>query len=265
MVKKKRISLLEPEPQKAPPPEAANGGRRRRKSSGLQRMLVVSLVVHFLGFVGYAVIAAARFEPPDKTDVIPVTLVTMPAPTVSPSVVPPPQPENIQKPTVPDPLVEPPVKKKEEPPPKPPEPEIKEPVKKPKEEPPPPTPEKKGVISEAPARKVDRPTLSDDPVGDIEVEGPEFEFAYYLKAIRRKIASKWNPPVEVAANGETTGVVRFRILRSGEVMEISVWEPSGMTVFDQSALRAVQAAGPLPPLPPEYPADELGIKLRFVR
>ena len=260
---KTRIHLTDTDP--AEERKAAERRAGRRRPWGLQRMVVVSLILHMIGFVSYAVMAAARFKPPEK-DMIPVTLVPMapPQPTIQPKPEPPPPPEDIRRPTVPDPLDKPPVKKEEEPPVKPPEPEEK-PVEKPKEEPPPPKDQPRtGVISDEPPRKVEVPKPSLDPVGDIEVEAPEFEFAYYLKAIRRKIASKWNPPTEVPATGETTGVIRFVIQRSGEVTEVSVWEESGTGVFDLSALRAVQIAN-LPPLPPEYASDQLGIKLRFVR
>jgi TonB family protein len=38
---------------------------------------------------------------------------------------------------------------------------------------------------------------------------------------------------------------------------------SGLPFVDRAALRAVMAASPLPPLPPEYAASQLGVHLIF--
>ena len=50
-----------------------------------------------------------------------------------------------------------------------------------------------------------------------------------------------------------TAVVRFGILANGEVVEVELAERSGDTVFDESAIRAVRKASPLPPPPGGLP------------
>ena len=99
----------------------------------------------------------------------------------------------------------------------------------------------------------------------IGVEGPISAYAYYLLAVRDKVATHWRPPSGVAvAGGEVASTVNFRIDRRGRIMASYVEKPSGKEVFDQAGLRAVAMADPLPPLPQDYDGDWLGIHLRFV-
>lgn len=99
----------------------------------------------------------------------------------------------------------------------------------------------------------------------IGVEGPISQYAYYLQAVRDKIATHWNPPPGlVSAGKQVVSMVNFRIDRRGKISASYVEEPSGNGVFDKAGLRAVALAEPLPPLPQDYPGEWLGIHLRFV-
>ena len=60
-----------------------------------------------------------------------------------------------------------------------------------------------------------------------------------------------------------SAVIAFRILRSGQVTDVKIEVPSGIPVYDRAATRSVYAANPLPPLPPEYRGDALGVHIRF--
>ena len=88
----------------------------------------------------------------------------------------------------------------------------------------------------------------------------DFPFAYYVEQILSLIGANWFKPE--SAEG-TTCVVSFRILRSGQVTEVKVETPSGVSYYDRAAARAVYAANPLPPLPPDYRNDALGVHLKF--
>ncbi|MBD3161826.1 MAG: TonB family protein [Candidatus Eisenbacteria bacterium] len=99
----------------------------------------------------------------------------------------------------------------------------------------------------------------------IGADGPISAYAYYLLAVRDRVATYWRPPAGVGtAGGEVASTVNFRIDRRGRVTASYVEEPSGKAVFDQAGLRAVAMADPLPPLPQDYDGDWLGIHLRFV-
>jgi TonB family protein len=97
----------------------------------------------------------------------------------------------------------------------------------------------------------------------IQVEGEVLPYSYYLAVVQQKIASYWDPPPDLGGN-EVAVVVWFRIEKDGSIKTSYIEEPSGSTVFDTSALRALERSAPLPPLPIEYPGDHLIIHLRFV-
>lgn len=90
------------------------------------------------------------------------------------------------------------------------------------------------------------------------LEGRPFQFPWYLEQIYRKVARNWRP-----AGGSLKATVHFRIARSGQLSEVEVTESSGNFLYDQAALRAVQASNPMPPLPEEYGGDWLGVFFDF--
>lgn len=90
------------------------------------------------------------------------------------------------------------------------------------------------------------------------LDNPDFTYDYYVKRMVALIRARWNRP-QVAE--DTESVVHFRILRDGTIQELELREASGSVVFDRSALRAIQDASPLPPLPVGYRQDSLGVSL----
>ena len=92
----------------------------------------------------------------------------------------------------------------------------------------------------------------------------DFRFAYYLAAIRNKIGSRWVPPPGMDARGRLVrATVYFRIHHDGQISIASVETSSGYAFFDQTAMRALLAATPLPPLPAGYTDDYLGVHFGF--
>ncbi len=88
----------------------------------------------------------------------------------------------------------------------------------------------------------------------------DFPFAYYAEQVQALIGANWLKP-DVPAG--TACVVAFRIQRSGQVTDVKVETPSGLGFYDRAATRSIYAANPLPPLPPEFRRDELGVHIRF--
>ncbi len=92
----------------------------------------------------------------------------------------------------------------------------------------------------------------------------DFRFAYYLAALRNKIGSRWVPPQGVDAGGHAIRtVLYFRIARDGQVTLTQVESSSGYAFFDQTAVRALLSATPLPPLPAGYSDQYLGVHFGF--
>lgn len=134
-------------------------------------------------------------------------------------------------------------------------------------------PPKKGVKSESKAPSVKEVTPA--PAADltprwfsadssrsasVRTDG-DFRFAYYLAALRNKIGSRWVPPQGVS--GPITATLYFRIGRDGQVSMSEIEKSSGYAFFDQTALRALLSATPLPPLPAGYTDQYLGVHFGF--
>jgi len=97
----------------------------------------------------------------------------------------------------------------------------------------------------------------------IGVDG-DFKFAYYLSALRSKIAARWDPPSGMEFRPYPyRAVLYFRVQRDGRVAAIAVENSSGFPFFDQTAMRALQKASPLPPLPEGYKDQYLGVHFAF--
>lgn len=88
----------------------------------------------------------------------------------------------------------------------------------------------------------------------------DFPFAYYVEQLLSLIGANWFKP---ESSEGTNCVVSFRILRSGQVTDVKVDSTSGVSYYDRAAARAVYAANPVPPLPPDYRNDSLGVHLKF--
>lgn len=88
----------------------------------------------------------------------------------------------------------------------------------------------------------------------------DFPFAYYAEQIQALIGANWLKP---DVPGGTACVVTFRIQRSGQVTDVKVETSSGLAFYDRAAARSVYSANPLPPLPPEFRGEQLGVHIRF--
>ncbi len=99
-------------------------------------------------------------------------------------------------------------------------------------------------------------------LGSAFVEGGDFESPYYLNIAFGKIRENFTNPLR-QTNLPIRATVYFIIQKNGKVVESEIETSSGITIFDQSALRAVLSSNPLPPLPQEYKGEWLGIHLEF--
>jgi len=92
----------------------------------------------------------------------------------------------------------------------------------------------------------------------------DFPFAYYLNLIEGRITRQWQPKqLGFRAGANRACVVHFVIARSGHVSRVSIVQTSGVALFDREALRAVQAAAPLAPLPAKFAGRDLPVSMIF--
>jgi TonB family protein len=96
------------------------------------------------------------------------------------------------------------------------------------------------------------------------LDGVDFPYNYYLEVVRAKVAQAWVVPQGSASRGRRIeSTIRFRILRDGSVSESRVEEPSGLSIYDQAALRAVSNVRRFPPLPQEFGGEFLVVHFQF--
>lgn len=172
-----------------------------------------------------------------------------PAPIIPPRVEPPPKPKAVAKSKISPPIRHkaeaplPPLKLKQQPPPEPaPKPEA------PSQQPPVPTqPAQQGPVPPSPP---------------LQVDAPEFDCGSYCVLLQRKLEGEWSPP-SVSAQGSVQAVIGFTINRDGTVSNVAVDNSSNNFYFDQAALRAVQQAVPLPPLPHTLTSSTLRVHMTF--
>jgi protein TonB len=86
---------------------------------------------------------------------------------------------------------------------------------------------------------------------------------WYADLIRQRVAEKWRSQDLDAKLNNLEVVVNFDIQKSGQVTSIRVFQRSGNYAVDQSAMRAVQEASPLPGLPPEFERNVANVEFRF--
>ena len=103
----------------------------------------------------------------------------------------------------------------------------------------------------------------------VEVAGPGVgagggtALAQYLTLVDWKIQGNW-VPVASAVQPEAVVVIRFRVLRSGQVKDLALETSSGNASMDNAALRAVRQSLPFPPFPNLLTEPLLDLRYRFV-
>jgi len=97
-------------------------------------------------------------------------------------------------------------------------------------------------------------------------EGGDFgeRYGWYVASVRNRISGNWllstiSPNIVSAPRLYMT----FTILRDGSVTEVEITQSSGLPEVDRSALRAVLASNPLPPLPADYAGNRVKVSLYF--
>jgi protein TonB len=86
---------------------------------------------------------------------------------------------------------------------------------------------------------------------------------WYAQMIRDRLAQNWVTNGLDAHTQSTPAVVSFHILRDGSIRNPQITQSSGNPTIDNSALRAVYAASPLQPLPPQISENDILAEFTF--
>ena len=86
----------------------------------------------------------------------------------------------------------------------------------------------------------------------------------YYNLIWKRIRSGWVlPDAALAGQKNLEAIIGIRISPNGQIEDIQFEKKSGNPIFDESALRAIQKANPLPPLPPGFEGERFDVGVRF--
>jgi protein TonB len=120
-----------------------------------------------------------------------------------------------------------------------------------------------GLPSAAPARAAagTTPGLEFGPPGPGVPSGTDSGGDWYLAGVQQKIWINWNQQIK-AGYTQSVGVT-FTILPDGNVTGVRVTQPSGASLLDMAAQRAILNAAPFGPLPREYGQNPRTIQALF--
>jgi TonB family protein len=90
-------------------------------------------------------------------------------------------------------------------------------------------------------------------------QASHLRFSAYYDQIVAQMKAAWVLPDGVAAGDSLLTVVGIRISPMGDIQDISLEKSSGNLYFDQSAIRAIRKASPLPPIPEELGDESLQV------
>jgi TonB family protein len=128
---------------------------------------------------------------------------------------------------------------------------------------PPPAPEPKPEAPQPPPAPLPPAQVAPvSPSPPLQVDAPEFDCGSYCVILQRKLEGEWFPP-PVSEQGSVQAVVGFTINQDGTVNHVTLDNSSNNFYFDQAALRAVQQAVPLPPLPHTLTSSTLRVHMTF--
>lgn len=92
----------------------------------------------------------------------------------------------------------------------------------------------------------------------------DLKFKVYYGLIWERVQSAWILPEAISRqNRKLETIVAIRIQRNGQITKTWVEKESGDRAYDQSTLRAVAKANPLPPLPSDFTGEYFEVGLRF--
>jgi TonB family protein len=91
---------------------------------------------------------------------------------------------------------------------------------------------------------------------------PDADLSAYYSEIWKRIRSLWAIP-EGMTSANLSAVYGIRIDREGAIVDVWLEDGSGNGAFDDSALRAIRKADPLPRIPDKYTDTTIDVGIRF--
>ncbi len=98
----------------------------------------------------------------------------------------------------------------------------------------------------------------------VHLDSQEPRFLDYLSRLKRRVERVWTYPEEAWSNGVSGELlILFTLNKAGTLTAVRLVNSSGFPILDQEALRAVKAAAPYEPFPPQLGDDPWNIAATF--
>jgi periplasmic protein TonB len=133
-------------------------------------------------------------------------------------------------------------------------------VPKQKTAPPSEEPQTREEMQEAKSKGLPQGVNLGSEFGSASLDATGFESPTFLNILFNKIRIQWENPFEGSEG--ITCTIYFVVDREGQITDYTVEKSSGISAYDQAALRAVMSTK-APPLPNQFGSDQLGIHLEF--
>lgn len=83
--------------------------------------------------------------------------------------------------------------------------------------------------------------------------GEGFFDSWYARQVEQRVSGNWlKSRMGIQFAGRHRVVIQFDVAQEGNIEDVTVVQSTGPEAFERSALRAVTASSPLPPLPVQY-------------
>lgn len=102
--------------------------------------------------------------------------------------------------------------------------------------------------------------IKDEKPKEVVVKMDKEVLSKYISEIEMPIKANWTPPLGTNLKKAS---VKFIVNKDGELLQNQIFSSSGNVEFDNSALQAIEASKPFPPLPDSLNKDKLDIIFTF--
>jgi TonB family protein len=85
----------------------------------------------------------------------------------------------------------------------------------------------------------------------------------YQELVREQVIDAWILPIPQEEARQLQATALLTVDRDGHLRQLELLEPSGNPLFDESLLRAIKQAVPLPVLPDDFAGELLEVEMRF--
>jgi TonB family protein len=86
----------------------------------------------------------------------------------------------------------------------------------------------------------------------------------YYNMVEAKIKKEWTMPGDLPKGGRNLETIIIIVIdRNGKIQKSSIEKKSGNSQYDQSAMRAIKKAEPLPAIPKEFSDETVEVGIRF--